>query len=39
MSRRKISIFLLTFLFSTTPVIAASTVGELRAENAASARQ
>jgi len=36
MSRRKISIFLLTFLFSVTPVIAASTVGELRAENAAS---
>ena len=36
MSRRKISILLLTFLFSTTPVIAASTVGELRAENAAS---
>ncbi len=36
MSRRRISIFLLTFLLSATPVIAASTVGELRAENAAS---
>lgn len=36
MSRKKISIFLLTFLFSATPVIAVSTVGELRAENAAS---
>jgi len=36
MSRKKFSIFLLAFLFSATPVIAASTVGELRAENAAS---
>lgn len=36
MNRRKISIFLLTFLFSATPVIAASTVGELRVEKAAS---
>lgn len=36
MSRRKISILLLTFLFSATPVIAASTVQELRQENAAS---